>query len=200
MAAGVMSNELGLDVYRVDLSEISSKYIGEAEKNLSALFDTARYSNAILFFDEADALFSKRTEIRNSNDKYANGETAYLLQRIEEYSGISILATNNLNNFDEAFKRRMSFLIPVGMPDESVRLELWQSMFPKEIPLDKNVRFEVFAQKAELTGSEIKSAALAAAFMAVEENSPVTQEMLIDAVSREYFKKGRVGIENELRF
>ena len=194
----MFARELGLDIYRIDLSQIGSKYIGETEKNLQAVFAEARHSNCILFFDEWDALFTKRTEVSNSNDKYANAQTAYLLQKIEEYSGVSILATNVMQNFDSAFKRRMTFMIPVEQPDEGTRLLLWQKIFPRETPLEADVDFGVFARKAELTGSSIKSAAVAAAYRAAAEHRKVRNQDLVEAVDFEYRRTGRMGIGNEL--
>ncbi|MCD8325686.1 MAG: AAA family ATPase [Lachnospiraceae bacterium] len=198
MAAQVLANELGLDIYRIDLSQIGSKYIGETEKNLGAVFEAARGSNAILFFDEADAIFTKRTDVSSSNDRYANAETAYLLQKIEEYSGVSILATNGMQNFDAAFKRRMTFMIVIEQPDEATRLRLWEHVFPRETPLEDNVDFGVFARTAQLTGSGIKSAALSAAYRAAAGHRKVTNEDLIQAVDFEYRRTGRTGIANEL--
>ncbi|MCD7806445.1 MAG: ATP-binding protein, partial [Lachnospiraceae bacterium] len=198
MAAQVLSNELGLDIYRIDLSQIGSKYIGETEKNLGAVFEAARGTNAILFFDEADALFTKRTDVSNSNDRYANAETAYLLQKIEEYPGVSILATNVMQNFDVAFKRRMTFMIAIEQPDEETRLRLWEHVFPKGTPLEDHVDFGVYARMAELTGSGIKSAALSAAYRAASEHRRVTNEDLIRAVDFEYRRTGRTGLANEL--
>ena len=198
MTAQVLANELGLDIYRIDLSQIGSKYIGETEKNLGAVFDAARFSNAILFFDEADALFTKRTEVASSNDRHANAETAYLLQRIEEYSGVSILATNVMQNFDNAFKRRMTFLIPIGQPGEEERLALWKKVFPGEAPLEKEIDFGMYARVAELTGSGIKSAALTAAYRAAAEHRKIGNQDLIEAVDQEYRRIGRTGIDQEL--
>lgn len=198
MAAQVLAAELGLDIYRIDLSQIGSKYIGETEKNLGAVFEAARFSNAVLFFDEADALFTKRTEVANSNDKYANAETAYLLQKIEEYSGVSILATNVLQNFDNAFKRRMTFMIPVEQPDAKIRLRLWQKVFPEKAPLEEDIDVSVYARKAELTGSNIKSAALAAAYKAAAEHRKIRNQDIIEAIDFEYRRTGRMGIGNEL--
>lgn len=198
MAAQVLAKELGLSIYRIDLSQIGSKYIGETEKNLGAVFDAARFSNAILFFDEADALFTKRTEVSNSNDRHANAETAYLLQKIEEYSGVSILATNVMQNFDNAFKRRMTFLIPIGQPGEEERLALWSRVFPEEAPLEKEIDFSVYARVAELTGSGIKSAALAAAYQAAAERRKIGNQDLIEAVDFEYRRTGRTGVDQEL--
>lgn len=198
MAAQVLAKELGLDIYRIDLSQIGSKYIGETEKNLGAVFDAARFTNAILFFDEADALFTKRTEVSSSNDRHANAETAYLLQRIEAYSGVSILATNVMQNFDNAFKRRMTFMIPVEQPGEEERLALWEKVFPKEAPLEEGIDFAVYSKEAELTGSGIKSAALTAAYRAAAEHRKIGNQDLIEAVDYEYRRTGRSGIAQEL--
>ncbi len=198
MAAQVLAKELGLSIYRIDLSQIGSKYIGETEKNLGAVFDAARFSNAVLFFDEADALFTKRTEVSNSNDRHANAETAYLLQKIEEYAGVSILATNVMQNFDNAFKRRMTFLIPIEQPGEQERLALWKKIFPEEAPLGSGIDFSVYARVAELTGSGIKSAALSAAYKAAAERREIQNQDLIEAVDFEYRRTGRTGIGQEL--
>ncbi|MDE5591089.1 MAG: ATP-binding protein, partial [Acetatifactor sp.] len=198
MAAQVLARALGLDIYRIDLSQIGSKYIGETEKNLGAVFEAAKFSNAVLFFDEADALFTKRTDVTSSNDKYANAETAYLLQKIEEYSGVSVLATNVMQNFDNAFKRRMTFMIPVEQPGEETRLRLWQKVFPKEAPLEEDIDFGVYARKAELTGSNIKSAALSAAYKAAAEHRKISNRDIIEAIDFEYRRSGRMGISNEL--
>ncbi len=198
MAAQVLAKELGLDIYRIDLSQISSKYIGETEKNLGAVFDAARNSNAILFFDEADSLFSKRTDVSTSNDKHANAETAYLLQKIEEYSGMSILATNNMQNFDAAFKRRMTYLIPVGIPDEETRKVLWQQSFPPQAPLGADVDFDVLAKAAEMSGSNIKSSAIAAAYMAAAEGRSITMTDIAEAADLECMKTGKMGVKNDI--
>lgn len=198
MTAQVLAKELGLSIYRIDLSQIGSKYIGETEKNLGAVFEAARYSNAVLFFDEADALFTKRTEVSNSNDRHANAETAYLLQKIEEYSGVSILATNIMQNFDNAFKRRMTYMIPIEQPNEEERLSLWRHAFPEEAPLEENIPFEIYARVAELTGSGIKSAALSAAYRAAAEHRKIASKDLIEAIDFEYRRTGRTGIRQEL--
>ncbi len=198
MTAQVMAKELGLEIYRIDLSRIGSKYIGETEKNLGAVFDAARFSNAILFFDEADALFTRRTDVSSSNDRHANAETAYLLQKIEEYSGVSILATNVMQNFDNAFKRRMTYMIPIEQPNEEERLCLWKSVFPAEAPLEENLPFAVYAKEAELTGSGIKSAALSAAYRAAAEGRKIGNQDLVEAIDFEYRRSGRTGISQEL--
>lgn len=191
MTARVLAKELGLDIYSIDLSQVANKYIGESEKTLGKIFDTAKYSNAILFFDEADSLFAKRTEVKDSNDRHANAETAYLLQKIEEYAGVSILATNVFSNFDEAFRRRMTFLVPVRWPDETERLALWKKTFPAETPLAPDVNFDFYARQAELTGSGIKAAALSAAFRAARENRPVAHRDILEGIADEYRKSGR---------
>ncbi len=198
MLASVIANELNLSLYRIDLSQMSSKYIGETEKNIAGLFAAARNSNGILFFDEADALFAKRTEVSGSNDRYANAETAFLLQQIEAYDGLSILATNAMQNFDSAFKRRMTFMIPMERPNEEERLELWKHIFPKDVPLEKDVHFDIFAKKAELTGSAIKAAALDAAYTAAARGDKVSMQDLIDAVDLQCRRNGITGVGAEL--
>ena len=135
MAAQVMAKELDLELFRVNLSAVVSKYVGETEKNLNLIFDEASRSLCILFFDEADALFGKRTEVKDSQDKYQNMEAAFLLQKMEEYDGISILATNYQQNMDEAFKRRLQYVVEFSMPDAEKRLEMWKRAFPPECPL-----------------------------------------------------------------
>ncbi|WP_026528450.1 ATP-binding protein [Butyrivibrio sp. VCD2006] len=151
MAAQVVANELSLPLFRVDISRIFSKYIGETEKNLSAIFDAAKGANVILFFDEADALFSKRTQIKDSNDKYSNSETAYLLQKIEEYDGMSILATNYYDNFDSAFIRRITYAVHLENPDENQRYLLWTTILPAETKFDKDMDFQFIANRFELS-------------------------------------------------
>ncbi len=199
MAAQVMAKELNLDIYRVDLSQVSSKYIGETEKNLGAIFDAAKNSNAILFFDEADALFSKRTEVSSSNDKYANAETSYLLQKIEEYTGVSVLATNNMQNFDVAFKRRMTFLIPLEAPDKATREDLWTKVFPPEAPLSDMVDISLLAESLEVTGAQIKSIAVESAYIAAAAGHQITYEEIIEAADMECSKTGQLGVGNMLR-
>lgn len=197
MTAQVLAREFGLDAYRVDLSRIMDKYIGETEKKLAELFDAAKDSNAILFFDEADALFSKRTEVSDSKDKYANVETAYLLQRMEAHNGISILASNAVQNFDDAFKRRISFMVNISMPSVETRKRIWKSVFPAGAPL-KGVNLDFFAERFELSGSSIKNVAVAAAFLAAADAGPITREHLAQAVRDEYNKTGRVLMAHEL--
>ncbi len=192
MAAQVIANELSLLLYRVDISRIFSKYIGATEKNLSAVFDVAAGTDVILFFDEADALFSKRTEISGSNDKYSNSETAYLLQKIEEYDGMSILATNYYKNFDNAFVRRITYAVHLDSPDEESRFKLWSSILPEETEVDKDIDFRLLARQFTLSGSNIKSILYSAAFMAGAQGKPLGMEHIAKALQYEYRKQGRL--------
>ena len=150
-----------------------------------------------MFSDEADALFSKRTDISDSKDKYANVETAYLLQRMEAHNGISILASNAVQNFDNAFKRRISFMVNIALPNVETRKQIWKSVFPDTAPL-KNVNLDSFAERFELSGSSIKNVAVAAAFLAAADGSSITRYHLTQAVRDEYNKTGRVLMEHEL--
>ena len=197
MTAQVLAREFGLDAYRIDMSRVMDKYIGETEKKLAELFDAARDCNAVLFFDEADALFAKRSEVTDAKDKYANAETAYLLQRMEQHNGVSILATNAVQNFDEAFKRRISFMVNLPMPDEATRRRIWHSVFPPEAPL-QDVDLDFFAARFELSGSSIKSIAVASAFLAAAEGTDITRETISRALREEYRKTGRVLMESQL--
>ena len=141
MAAQVMANHLGMPLYRVDLSQLISKYIGETQKNIGRIFDEASKNECILLFDEADAIFAKRSDVADAQDRYSNAETAYLLQRIEQYAGVSILATNLLQNFDDAFRRRISYMVHFPMPDRMIREQLWNTIFPKETKINSNMDF-----------------------------------------------------------
>jgi hypothetical protein len=191
MAAEVIARELALDLYRIDLSQIVSKYIGETEKNLDRIFRAAENSNAILFFDEADALFGKRSEVRDSHDRYANIEIAYLLQKMEDYAGISILATNLRQNLDDAFVRRLQGIIELPFPDEENRRGIWERSFPPETPVGDDVAFDVLAREVPLTGGNIRNMAVAAAFYAAAETNPVGMRHLARAARREFQKLGR---------
>lgn len=192
LSAEVLAHELGLDLYRVDLSCVVSKYIGETEKNLSRVFDDAQMSNAILFFDEADALFGKRSEVKDAHDRYANIEINYLLQRVEEYEGVVILASNLSNNIDSAFIRRMRFCIELPFPDEAHRERIWRGVFPSQAPISKDVDFDFLARKFKLAGGNIQNVALAAAFSAADNGGTIGMEHLVLALKREYQKLGRV--------
>jgi AAA+ superfamily predicted ATPase len=192
MAAGVMASELGLDLYSIDLSNVVNKYIGETEKQLAKIFDEAERSNAILFFDEADALFGKRTEVKDAHDRYANIETSYLLQRMETYEGVAILATNLSQNMDEAFVRRIHFIVDFTLPDERERLRIWERIWPALTPRDPSVDLAFMARRFDIAGGHIRNIALAASFLAAAEGSAVTQKHLIHATRREYQKMGRI--------
>lgn len=197
MAAEIIANELGLDLYKIDLSAVVSKYIGETEKNLDRIFHEGQTSNAILFFDEADALFGKRSEVRDSHDRYANIEIAYLLQKMDEYDGVVILATNLRNNMDDAFARRMHFCIEIPIPDESDRYRIWKGIFPHEAPLSQGIDLHFMAQQFKITGGNIKNIALSAAFLAAEDGGCINIENLVRATKREYQKIGKLCTEGE---
>jgi len=197
MAAEIMANELGLDLYKIDLSAIVSKYIGETEKNLDRIFREGQTSNAILFFDEADALFGKRSEVRDSHDRYANIEIAYLLQKMEEYDGVVILATNLRKNMDEAFARRMHFTVEFPIPDESDRYRIWQGIFPREAPLAEDVDLSFLARQFKITGGNIRNIALSAAFLAAQDGGNIAMGNLIKGTKREYQKIGKLCTETD---
>ena len=173
MAAEVIAGELGLDLYKIDLAGVVSKYIGETEKNLDRIFAAAEDANAILFFDEADALFGKRSEVRDAHDRYANIEIAYLLQKMEEYDGVAILATNLRSNLDEAFVRRLAFTVHFPFPDEADRRRIWRGIWPAATPLAADVDLDFLAAQFKLSGGNIKNIALAAAFLAAADGRPV---------------------------
>ncbi len=197
MAAEVIAGELGLDLYRIDLSAVVSKFIGETEKNLARVFAEAETSNSILFFDEADALFGKRSEVRDAHDRYANIETAYLLQRLETFEGMVILATNLKKNMDEAFVRRLRIVIEFPVPTEADRRRMWSAIWPKATPLGKDVDFDALARFV-LSGGNIKNVALAAAFLAAADGGVVTMAHLVGAAQRELQKMGRFLAPGEL--
>lgn len=192
MAAEVIANDLGLLLYKIDLSSVVSKYIGETEKNLRALFDAAERTSAVLFFDEADALFGKRSEVKDSHDRYANIEIAYLLQQIERYDGIAILATNLRQNLDEAFTRRLDFLIDFPFPEPEYRRKLWAAHFPADAPVGRDVNLDDLAERYRLAGGNIRNAALAAAFLAAADGGVITMNHVRHAVRREHQKIGRL--------
>jgi len=192
MAAEIIANELELDLYKIDLSTMVSKYIGETEKNLGRVFQEAEASNAILFFDEADALFGKRSEVRDSHDRYANIEVGYLLQRMEEYEGIVILATNFRRNMDEAFVRRIHFSVEFPFPDEADRRQIWETIWPKELPRKPDLDLEYISRRFEIAGGNIRNIALGAAFLAADNGGAVDMKHLLHATRREYQKMGKV--------
>ena len=199
MAADIMAGELGLDLYKIDLSTIVSKYIGETEKNLALIFQEAENSNAILFFDEADALFGKRSEVHDSHDRYANIEISYLLQRMEEYDGVVILATNLHKNIDDAFVRRMHFTVEFPFPDARQRRRIWESIWPDDTPRDPDLDLDFAARRFEIAGGNIRNIAVAAAFLAAADGGCIDMDHLLHATQREYQKMGKVIAEGEFR-
>jgi SpoVK/Ycf46/Vps4 family AAA+-type ATPase len=198
MAAEVLAGALGLDLYKIDLATVVSKYIGETEKNLAGIFAEAETANAILFFDEADALFGKRSEVRDAHDRYANIEIGYLLQRMETYEGVVILATNLRKNMDDAFVRRLAVIVEFPLPSAEDRRRIWEAVWPPDTPRSPDLDLEVLARRFELSGGNIRNIALAAAFLAAADQGVVTMAHLMHAVRREYQKMGRVLVGGEL--
>jgi len=191
MAAEVIAQALGLDLYRIDLARVVSKYIGETEKNLDRVFEAAEGANAILFFDEADALFGKRSEVKDAHDRYANMEVSYLLQKMEDYDGVAILATNLADHLDEAFTRRLAFHIYFPFPDEAARLLIWKRAWPKALELAETVDCGELARELKLAGGSIRNIALSAAFFAAANGNVVDAVHVSHAVRREHQKAGR---------
>jgi ATP-dependent 26S proteasome regulatory subunit len=198
MAAEVIAAELGLDLYKIDLSTIVSKYVGETEKNLEKIFNEAQSSNAILFFDEADAVFGKRSEVKDAHDRYANIEISYLLQRMEAYDGITILATNLRANLDEAFTRRLQFVIDFPFPDEAERLHIWKSLFPTDIPRADDLDLELLARRFKIAGGNIRNVIVGAAYLAASAGQPIGMKHLMHAIRREFQKMGKLIKEKDL--
>jgi SpoVK/Ycf46/Vps4 family AAA+-type ATPase len=196
MAAEVIAHELNLDLYKIDLSSVVNKYIGETEKNLKKVFDEAEKSNAILFFDEADALFGKRSEVKDSHDRYSNIEINYLLQKMEEYKGLCILATNMRQALDDAFIRRIRFVVEFSMPEPDQRKIIWQKGFEPQIP-HNGVDFEFLSQQFKISGGNIRNITLNAAFLAAAEGGKVEMKHLIRATKREFSKIGKLCLESE---
>ncbi|HSM58119.1 MAG TPA: AAA family ATPase [Candidatus Sulfomarinibacteraceae bacterium] len=198
MAAEVIAGELGLDLYKIDLSSVVSKYIGETEKNLERIFNEAESSNAILFFDEADAIFGKRSEVKDAHDRYANIEISYLLQRMEAYNGVTILATNLRANLDEAFMRRLQFAVSFPFPQTEDRLHIWRTLFPPDVPRDPDIDFELLANRFEIPGGNIRNIIVSAAYLAAANGQEVTMEHIMHGVRRELQKMGRLLSEQDL--
>jgi hypothetical protein len=190
MAASIVAHDLGLDLFRIDASKLVSKYIGETEKNLARLFDETERATTCLFFDEADAIFAKRSEVKDSHDRYANLETSYLLQRIEEFEGLVILATNFRNNIDPAFLRRLSHVVGFPMPEVDQRRRLWRSMLPPEAPVCADLDLDFFARTFCVAGGHIRNIVLAAAFLAAAEERSLRTGDLVRATMREFQKIG----------
>lgn len=191
MTAEVLATEMGRELYEIDLSSVISKYIGETEKNIEKIFNELAYSNAILFFDEADALFSKRGQVRDATDRYANLEISYLLQRMESYEGFTILATNLRSALDDAFTRRLHFMVEFPFPQASERKLIWQTLFPASVPQAADIDFELLANRYELAGGNIRNVIVSAAYQAANEGCSVQMHHLVNSAKRELQKMGR---------
>ncbi|MEL6181234.1 MAG: ATP-binding protein, partial [Myxococcota bacterium] len=190
MASMIIAQTLGLDLFRVELSRIVSRYVGETEKNLARVFDEAEKGRVVLLFDEADALFTKRTQVKSSVDRYANLEVAYLLQRMENFEGISVLTTNAEQHLDDAFKRRIRYKIHFPFPDPETRGRLWSSVLPEQTPRHPDIPFALLGQYFELSGGVIKASALRAAFYAMQDGSPIGLTHLVRAATAECREAG----------
>ncbi|WP_204164210.1 AAA family ATPase [Streptomyces sp. CS090A] len=197
MSAEVVARELGMELYVVDLSTVVDKYIGETEKNLERIFVEASDVNGILLFDEADAIFGKRSQVKDAHDKHANVESAYLLQRMESFDGIAVLTTNLRANLDEAFTRRLDVIAEFPIPDAEQRLALWDRCLGTSIPRDPALDLEFCAARFELAGGSIRACAVTAAYLAAESRAPLTMDQLVTAVLQEYRKLGRLVLESE---
>ena len=197
MAAEVLANEFRLDLFRIDLSRVVSKYIGETEKNLRRIFDAAETGSAILLFDEADALFGKRTEVKDSHDRHANIEVSYLLQRMEAYQGLAILTTNFQSALDTAFERRFRFVVAFPLPEASSRTEIWQRIFPSQTPT-QGLDYQKLGQ-LKVAGGNIRNIALNAAFLAADADEPVMMKHILQAAQGEYLKLKRLLSDDEVR-
>jgi hypothetical protein len=197
MSAEVIAASLGMDLYTVNLATVVDKYVGETEKNLERIFSEAAGVNGVLLFDEADAIFGKRSEVRDAHDRYANIESAYLLQRMETFDGFALLATNLRANLDEAFTRRLDVIVDFPVPDEERRRQLWDRCLGEGPPRAGDIDLDFLAEAFDLTGGHIRSAAVTAAYLAAEDRRPVGMAHLVGAVAREYRKLGRLCLERE---
>lgn len=191
MTAAALARSTGLAAYMVDLSALVSKYIGETEKSLAKVFDRAVRERCILVFDEADAVFGKRTEVSDSHDRYANQEVSYLLSRIEQHPGVVVLTTNLLANIDEAFQRRIHVMVEFPEPGPGERSRLWRAVLPRDLPVDEAVDLDDLAQRFALSGAQIRDASLDAAYLAAADGRVVTHEYLVTGVQRQLEKAGR---------
>jgi SpoVK/Ycf46/Vps4 family AAA+-type ATPase len=196
MAAQVIANDLGLEAYRVDLAGVVSKYIGDTEKNLDRVFQTAEHANAVLVFDEADALFGKRSAVSDARDRYANLEVAYLLQRVETYPGVVILTTNLRQDVDQAFLRRLDFALDFPVPGAAERARLWRRHLPPAAPAEPGLDLDRLARAHPLPGGAIRNCARAAAFAAADDGGVITATHLERAVALELRKLGRLSVES----
>ncbi|HEY5938870.1 MAG TPA: ATP-binding protein, partial [Kofleriaceae bacterium] len=198
MVAGLVARELGLELYRIDLSRVVSKWLGETEKHLAEVFDAAEDGQVVLLFDEADSLFARRTEVRTSNDRYANLEVNYLLQRLDSFEGIAILTTNLDGSIDPAFKRRMSMRLHFPFPDEEMRRRLWETHIPAATPTARDFDFAELARRFPLSGGYIRNSVLRAAFIAAHEHRPLAHDHLLRAVALEYRELGKLATDGKL--
>jgi SpoVK/Ycf46/Vps4 family AAA+-type ATPase len=198
MVAGLIARELGLELYRVDLSRVVSKWVGETEKNLAEVFDAAEDGQVVILFDEADSLFARRTEVKSSVDRYANLEVNYLLQRLDSFEGICILTTNLEGSIDPAFKRRMSLRLHFPFPDEEIRARLWAAHLPAETPTAGDFDLAALAHRFPLSGGYIRNSALRAAFLAAQEERPLSQSYLIRAIQLEYRELGKLSTSGRM--
>jgi SpoVK/Ycf46/Vps4 family AAA+-type ATPase len=197
LSAEVIARDLGLDLYVIDLSTVVDKYIGETEKNLDRIFAEADRVNGVLLFDEADALFGKRSEVQDARDRYANVEVAYLLQRMERFEGLAILTSNLRANLDEAFTRRLDAIVDFPMPEEEDRLRLWETHLRPGVPRGDDLDLAFCAKAFRLSGGSIRNIALGAALLAAEADGPVGMAELVRATEREYRKLGRLCLPDE---
>jgi SpoVK/Ycf46/Vps4 family AAA+-type ATPase len=197
MSAEVLAGDLGFDLYVIDLSTVVDKYIGETEKNLDRIFTEADRVNGVLLFDEADALFGKRSEVKDARDRYANVEVAYLLQRMESFDGLAILTTNLRANVDEAFIRRLDAIVDFALPEQEHRRLLWERNLPAAVPKADDIDLDFLARRFKLSGGDIRNICVAAAYLAAAADRPVAMADLIRATEREYQKLGRLTVEAE---
>ena len=198
MAAQIIARELGVELFQVDLANTVSKYIGETEKNLDVVFNAAERAGAVLAFEEADALFGKRTEVRDAHDRYANLEVAYLLQRIEAYGGVTVLTSNLRQNLDSAFIRRFRFIVEFPVPDVADREAIWHRVFPPQAPIAEDVNFELLARQLNLTGGHIQQISIRAAFAAASGERVIDMRHVVEATREELRKLGMVHAEKSL--
>jgi AAA+ superfamily predicted ATPase len=198
MVAGAIARELGLDLFRVDLARVTSKWIGETEKNLGRIFDAAEDGQAVILFDEADSLFARRTAVKSSIDRHSNMEVNYLLQRLDSFEGIAILTTNQASAIDGAFRRRLSLRLAFPFPDEDTRLDLWRAHLPEATPTHGDLDLATLARKFPMTGGYIRNSILRAAFLAAAEEQPLTREHLLRAVHLEYSDMGKLAAGGRL--
>ncbi len=197
MTVHALASFLGLELYKVDLSQVVDKYVGETEKRLDEVFDRAEKSNMILFFDEADAVMGKRSEVKDAQDRYANTEISFILQRIEEFDGIVLLSTNNLQNIDRAFMRRIRYVLTYELPNPETRREIWLSAFGDKVPLSEDIDLDFLTEKFDLSGGEIKNVVLNAVFCAAAEGKKVSMEHIMKAIYRESTKTKRIAFDGD---